>query len=68
MRLFLQARSTALILIIMLMIMIIMIITPEVIRYFKNNLSRKTGEEDSLAVKLACVGKKASFGYLGNQM
>ena len=32
---------------------------PEVLRYFKNNLSRKIGEEDSLAVKLVCMGKKA---------
>ena len=39
--------------------MIIITTNPEVLRYFKNNLSRKIGEEDSLAVKFVCVGKKA---------
>ena len=44
---------------IIMIIMMIITITPEVLRYFKNNLSRKIGAEDSLAVKLVCVGKKA---------
>lgn len=42
-----------------MIIMIIIIITPEVLTYFKNNLSRKIREEESLAVKLVCEGKKA---------
>ena len=42
-----------------MIIMIIITTSPEVLRYFKNNLSRKIGEEDSLAVKPVCVGKKA---------
>ena len=42
-----------------MIIMIIITTNPEVLKYFKNNLSRKIGEEDSLAVKLECVGKKA---------
>lgn len=41
------------------MMMIRITITPEVNRYFKKNLSRKIGEEDSLAAKLVSVGKKA---------